>query len=345
MKAIRYESEVEAPLGRSIPRGAEASMIVQPIVTEYRACDLCGSDDHALLYTRTDPVTRGDYNLVECSSCGMAFVNPMPVEGSIPSLYPADYLKDKPDMSALYERMMRLLPREASGRLLDVGCGSGEFITYAQRYGWTVEGVDLIPWGTSQQVPIHVGDFVSMDLREGDYDVITAWALLEHLRQPSRFIEKVSRLLKKSGRFVFVVPNIAAPGMKRSCTEDIPRHLHLFTPGAVTAYLERYGMVPLAIYHTAMIYTSYPFGLVRYALLRIRHRETRCSRYENRSVALLRNRQIKGNAREWISEVFRTLTPSEILLDAIDLATGVVVATVSKLIRNYGVLTVVAHRR
>lgn len=312
------------------------------IVTEYRACDLCGSDDHTLLYTRFDPVTRREYNLVECSSCGMAFVNPMPVEESVPLLYPEDYLKDKPDMSPLYARMMRLLPAKPRGRLLDVGCGHGEFIAYARRFGWIVEGVDLLRWGNSPELTIHVGDLVAMDLPEGSYDVITAWALLEHVRQPSRFFGKVSRLLNRSGRFIFVVPNIAAPGMRRSCTEDIPRHLHLFTPRAVSAYLEQHGMEELAVYHNAALYTAYPFGLVRYALSAASRGDARCCRYENRSVALLRNRQIRGNAREWLTEVFQTVPRSDIFLDAIDLAVGVIVAAASKLIRNYGVITVVA---
>jgi len=319
-------------------------MIVQPIVTEYRMCDLCGSDDHTLLYTRLDPVTREEYNLVECSSCGMAFVNPMPVEGSIPSLYPADYLKDKPESPWLYDRMMRFLPRKTDGKLLDIGCGGGEFIAYAQQRGWTAEGVDLLRWNPTQGATIRVGDFLTMDFQEHSYDAVTAWALLEHVRVPSRFFEKVSRLLKKDGRFVFVVPNVAAPGMKRSCAEDIPRHLHLFTPAVVRTYLQRFNMQPLAMYHNAQLYSSYPFGLVRHALSGARNKETRCSSYENRSVALLRNRQIKGNAGEWLTEVLRTVPPSEILLDAIDLAAGVVVANLSKLIRNYGVITVVAGR-
>ncbi|MCA1962132.1 MAG: class I SAM-dependent methyltransferase [Desulfomonile sp.] len=319
-------------------------MKTQPIVTEYRTCDLCGSDDHTLLYSRLDPVTREEYNLVECSSCGMAFVNPMPVAASIPSLYPADYLKDKPHTPWLYERMMRFLPRKTGGRLLDIGCGGGEFVTYAQQYGWNAEGVDLLRWNASEGATIRVGDFLTMDFQEDAYDAVTAWALLEHVRQPSLFFEKVSLLLKKDGRFVFVVPNVAAPGMKRSCTEDIPRHLHLFTPAVVRTYLRRYGMQPLAMYHNAQLYSSYPFGLVRYALSGARNK-TRCSSYENRSVALLRNRQIKGNAVEWLAEVLRTVPPTEIILDAIDLAAGVVIANVSKLVRNYGVITVVAACR
>ncbi|MBM3299923.1 MAG: class I SAM-dependent methyltransferase [Deltaproteobacteria bacterium] len=314
------------------------------IATEFVPCDLCGSEDQELLYTRTDPITKDDYHLVECG-CGMAFVNPMPTREAIADLYPRDYLKDKSDMSSMYRRMMKLLPQSDGDRLLDLGCGRGDFIHYAAGYGWDVEGVDLIEWNTPHHVPIRVGDFVEMDLPERHYDVVTAWALLEHVRKPSQFFEKVSRILKDDGRFVFIVPNFSAPGMRMSCTEDVPRHLHLFTPKAVEGYLDRFGMMAVTIHHRADIYTAYPFGLLRYGLLRLLQRETRCTRYQNRSVSVLRNRQIKGNLQAWLGEVVRVVGPVDILLDAVDLCLGVIVANFSKIIRNYGVMTVTARKR
>ena len=315
-------------------------MSAASIRTEYVPCDLCGAEDQELLYSRVDPVTRQEFHLVECR-CGMAFVNPMPVEEYIPRLYPDDYLKDKPDMEPLYRRMMKFLP-ERSGTLLDLGCGRGDFIRHASKGGWMAEGVDLIPWYAQGELPIRVGDFLQMDLPEKSYDAVTAWALLEHVRRPSGFFAKVSRLLKENGRFIFVVPNFGAPGMRHSCTDDVPRHLWLFTPRSVTTYLDRFGMVPRRIVHDASIYTAYPFGLLRYGFLNLFNRETRCSHYDNRAVALLRNRQIKGNLATWLKEVVTALGPTDLVLDALDLGLGILLANLSKLVRNYGVMTVVA---
>jgi SAM-dependent methyltransferase len=317
-------------------------MASETISTEYVSCDLCGSSDQVLLYSKIDPVTRKEFHLVECS-CGMAFVNPMPTAQSIPMLYPADYLRDKTDLASLYGRMMRYLPVE-HGKLLDIGCGRGDFINYASKEGWDAEGVDLMDWGTPHAVPIRVGDFLTMDFQGRNYDAITAWALLEHVRAPSAFFKQASRLLKDNGLFIFVVPNYGAPGMKHCCTEDVPRHLWLFTPRAVEKYLERYGLEARAVYHNDALYTAYPFGLVRYGLQRLWKRTAHCSSYQNRSVALLRNRQIKGNASAWLGEVLRSVGPVDVALDLIDLALGVLLAKASKLIGNYGVTTVVAGR-
>jgi SAM-dependent methyltransferase len=316
-------------------------MLADSILSDVVPCDLCGAEDQVLLYSKIDPITGGEFHLVECS-CGMAFVNPMPSDESVPLLYPEDYLKDKQGMGSLYGRMMELLPKGDGGKLLDIGCGRGDFIQYAAQRGWEAEGVDLLAWDTPHKVAIRVGDFVTMDLPEDSYDVITAWALLEHVRRPSSFFNKISRLLKKNGHFVFVVSNFAAPGMRRSCTEDIPRHLQLFSPLAVESYLNKYEMKSLVTYHNDRIYSCYPFGLLRYGFLGLTGDNKQCVSFQNRSVALLRNRQIKGNARTWLSEVLRSVRPVDILLDAIDLALGVALAKYSKMIGNYGVLTVVA---
>jgi SAM-dependent methyltransferase len=318
-------------------------MALDTIFTEYVPCDLCGSSDQVLLYSKIDPITRKEFHLVECD-CGMAFVNPMPTAESIPLLYPGDYLRDKTDLASLYSRMMTYLPVR-QGKLLDIGCGRGDFINHASKEGWEVEGVDLMDWGTPHDVPIRVGDFLAMDFPEKHYDAITAWALLEHVRAPSAFFKRVSQLLKDDGIFVFVVPNFSAPGMKHCCTEDVPRHLWLFTPRGVENYLGRYGMEARAVFHNDALYTAYPFGLVRYGVQRLQKRPAHCSRYQNRSVALLRNRQIKGNATAWLAEVLKSVGPLDAALDLIDLALGVLLAQASKLIGNYGVITVVAGRK
>ncbi len=313
------------------------------ITTEYVRCDLCGSDDQVLLYSQVDPITHREYHLVECR-CGMAFVNPAPVDECTGLLYPADYMKGKHLWDSRYDRMVKMLPHRPGGRLLDVGCGQGNFLLRASQDGWNVGGVDLLSWEPLHGVPIRVEDFPSADLPENSYDAITAWAVLEHVPRPSSFFEKVSRLLKPDGQFIFLVPNFKAPGMKRSCTQDIPRHLWLFSPKAVRSYLAKFGMEPVNIFYHSAIYTAYPFGLLRYGVYRLWGKTHRCERYQNRSVALLRGRQVKGNLGEWLSEVVRSVGIVDLMLDAADLALGVCVGKLSELLGTYGVMTVVAAR-
>ena len=313
------------------------------IVSEYVRCDLCGSADHELLYSKIDPVTGGEFHLVQCE-CGMAYVNPMPVEESIVNLYHEDYHHGKAAKTKMYQRMLKCLQGASGKKLLDIGCGRGEFLHYASKEGWDPYGVDIIEWESRCNVPIRIGNFLTMDLGEDAFDVVTAWAVLEHVRQPSLYFEKISRILRENGRLILAVPNIAAPGMKHSCTEDIPRHLWLFTPTTVRKFLKEYGMTALSVRHNSGIYTAYPFDLVRYGLDRVSGGNGKCADYANKAVARLRNRQIRGNLVPWMSEALRDLSLGDLLLDTVDIAFGVCLANVSKLIRNYGIITVVAVR-
>jgi SAM-dependent methyltransferase len=306
-------------------------------------CDLCNSTEQNLLYSKIDFVTGNDFHLVECG-CGMAFVNPMPTEDSIGSLYPTDYLEGKDTMDSLYKRMARRLPKGIPGKLLDIGCGRGDFISYTRKLGWDVTGIDLLDHAGKADVPIITGNFITMDFAESYYDVVTAWAVLEHVRTPSLFFQKIGRILKPGGSFIFTAPNFSAYGMRHACVEDIPRHLWLFTPRAVCSYLKNSGMKPAVISHCGRIYTSYPFGLLRYLLVRMFHKTTDCTMYENRSVSLLRHRDVKNNLGAWVVEVLEELKYWEIAIDAMDLVLGILVANLSKMMRNYGVMTVVATK-
>jgi len=313
------------------------------IETEFVTCDLCGSDDQDLLYSKIDPITNQEFHVVECS-CGMAFVNPMPKESSIPQLYPTDYMEGKELLDSRYSRMLELLPAK-KGRLLDIGCARGDFIRRAKQAGWTAEGVDLIAWNASEDSSIHIGDFLKMDLPKDSYDIITAWAILEHSRKPSLYFARISELLKNTGRLVFLVPNFDALGMRRSCTEDIPRHLWLFSPRSVKSYLEQNGMELVEIIHDSSLYAAYPFGLLRNLMHGIWSRPSDCSVFQNRSVSVLRNAQFQGNLWPWLSKVRTEVKPLDIFLDALDLALGISISGISSLTGNYGIITVIASKK
>jgi 2-polyprenyl-3-methyl-5-hydroxy-6-metoxy-1,4-benzoquinol methylase len=313
---------------------------------EYVCCDLCGSSNHKILYSKIDYVTNWEFHVVRCD-CGMVFVNPMPLQEHLNLLYPHHYLDEKPLLDDLYKRMLNTVPSHVSAhRLLDIGCGSGDFIRYANSKGWVAEGVDFANWIEKEQdIKITVGEFPLMDIRDSSFDVITAWAVMEHVRKPSQYFEKIGMLLRPNGKFIFTVPNVASPGMSYSCDEDTPRHLWLFTPNAIKEYLEKYGMKLERSIHDGSIYRAYPFGLVRrgyHSLLG--RKDLSCKMYQNKSIALLKNKPIDIYFRRWINDVFGQLSLLDIGIDAIDFGLGLLVGSLAKMLRNYGVITVVASK-
>lgn len=218
------------------------------------SCNLCGSDHYRAAYEMPDrKFFRDDFfTIVECEQCGLGFVNPRPTLSEIQKYYPAKYYQNPPTKS--HDRYLdRRFSAEAdflkplengSGRkrLLDVGCGNGEFPRFMIAQGWEVEGVEIAE--TSQRIvdfPVYTQEFDKIPVHEPCYDAVTAWAVMEHVHDPMAYFRKAGEVVKKGGLFVFLVQNFESVASRHLFCEDVPRHLYFFTRGTVKKYLEKTG--------------------------------------------------------------------------------------------------------
>jgi SAM-dependent methyltransferase len=130
---------------------------------------------------------------------------------------PAELLSGRePIFRKLY---LPLLPVERDTRILDLGCGYGEFLYFLQRNGYTnTSGVDLndrqLEVGHTLGVwNLQLGDATAVLAESrGEFDFISAIDILEHIpkNQVLRLLEQVYSALRPGGRFVCQVPNLAA---------------------------------------------------------------------------------------------------------------------------------------
>jgi len=218
------------------------------------ACNLCGSDRHKFVYEMPDRrFFRSDFfTIVQCEECGLGFVNPRPTLSEIQKYYPAKYYQNPPTKS--HERYLdRRFSAEADflkllengggrKRLLDVGCGNGEFPRFMIARGWEVEGVEIAE--TSQPIAdfrVYTHEFDKIPVREPSYDALTAWAVMEHVHDPMAYFRKAGEVVRKGGLFVFLVQNFESVASRHLFCEDVPRHLYFFTRGTVKKYLESTG--------------------------------------------------------------------------------------------------------
>jgi len=129
------------------------------------------------------------------------------------------------------------------GTLLDVGCGTGEFLHEMQSHGWQVTGVETetrVAAFARRKYGLEVasGDLETCEFQPQQFDVITFWHVLEHLFDPLQTLKRVDGILKDDGVVLIAVPNIAsmdAEFYKENWVAlDAPRHLAHFTPDSMS---------------------------------------------------------------------------------------------------------------
>ena len=108
-------------------------------------------------------------------------------------------------------RIREILEYKINGALLEVGCGKGNFLKEAEKY-FDVTGFDVSNYAINEAKKM-LGNKVSVenieqtDLRPNHYDVIVAFNLLEHLKNPNNAIKKIYGALKNGGILIGSVPN------------------------------------------------------------------------------------------------------------------------------------------
>ncbi len=148
------------------------------------------------------------------------------------------------------------------GKLLDVGCGNGNFLSIMQKLGWEVWGVEPDPQAAkiAQELlrdTIIIGTLEPAGFPDNSFDVITAVHVLEHLHQPLGFLQESLRVLKPGGRLIIITPNTNSLGHrlfgKFWKALEVPRHLFLFTPALLGACLEKAGFRIESLHTTARL--------------------------------------------------------------------------------------------
>lgn len=243
----------------SVPRGFIPATLTTQRKSESaslleRRCPVCGGDEARPHWQ------KGDLRIVRCRGCKMVFVNPAPAGMATGAFYDteaADYYLSPAKLESDYadvrfERELKLFrefcPR---GAVLDVGCGSGAFLFQLKRrwpgdyeiLGTDVSGAPL-DYAESRSVPVVRGGFLELDLGGRVFDVVTFWAVLEHLAEPRQFLAKAHALLKPGGHCFALVPNLRSLAMRwlgAKYRYVYPQHLNYFSAITLSRLAESVG--------------------------------------------------------------------------------------------------------
>jgi len=160
-----------------------------------------------------------DHRYFRCRGCDLIQMNPLPEVGVADDYTGFDLERYRRFAAAFlvpqYRRALTLIRDvRPSGRLLDIGCGTGEFLDQARAAGFKVTGIE--PSATACRLAgerhrvIH-GKFEEASIPDRAYDVVTFWSVLEHVPRPLAFLEKVRTVASPDAVLAFRVP--AADGV------------------------------------------------------------------------------------------------------------------------------------
>lgn len=156
-----------------------------------------------------------------------------------------------PPLRLEWDHYARHLPKPQPGRnkLLDVGCGNGEFLARARWQGWEVHGVDqdetALSHARAAGIPVTHGAIDAALFAPNSFDAITSHQVIEHAHDPIAFLQAAYTWLKPGGRLWLGTPNITSTlhqefGADWYCLHP-PQHLVIFSPQALTTAMSKAG--------------------------------------------------------------------------------------------------------
>lgn len=161
---------------------------------------------------------------------------------------------------ALEERLetdfARFVPQ--GGRILDVGCGNGDFLSLARARGYTVQGIDVsassVRLCRTRGLEVLQGTLLEVPLSTG-FDVVTLWDVIEHVPNPVAVVRRAWDLLEPGGHLVVKTPLVRGPTFRivtilpllAASILQVPSHVQFFTRTSVLRLAEATGFEPIIL--------------------------------------------------------------------------------------------------
>jgi glycosyltransferase involved in cell wall biosynthesis/2-polyprenyl-3-methyl-5-hydroxy-6-metoxy-1,4-benzoquinol methylase len=231
-------------------------------------CPLCNNSSLALM---------NEYKtarLAKCQTCGFVFSQKIPTEKELSDYYAkysyGDDYYSSPLTSLRYDMLLeKFEPYRKHNRILDVGCGNGQFIEAAIKKGWEA-------WGTeySKEAVLQV-QIKGLNVLQGrlddlldilpQFDIITSFEVIEHINNPANELKLMDTLLRPGGIIYITTPNFNSVLRyllkHRYDVITYPEHLSYYTPSTIKYLMQSRGFKVKKIESTGFSFSRLRNGL------------------------------------------------------------------------------------
>jgi glycosyltransferase involved in cell wall biosynthesis/SAM-dependent methyltransferase len=203
------------------------------------------------------------HRVVRCEDCGLVFFNPQPSDDELARIYDANYFlgseseagrnavsEIKQATARLYLSEIRRYHGLKNGRLLEVGCGEGDFLVSAEADGWQVSGIEFSPAACQiaqsrlKNGKVLCGELQPAGFAAEQFDLCVVSDVIEHVRSPLDFLREIHRVLKPGGTLFIATPSIdswSAKVMRQKWMEFKAEHLTYFDRQTIQTALFKSG--------------------------------------------------------------------------------------------------------
>lgn len=228
-------------------------------------CPWCGSEKTQIhLWIKDEFLTHEEFQIHECQKCALLFTEPRPSKDKIGEYYKSEeYYSHQENkhgfIPKVYESVKSINLKHKykiatkglkAGKVLDIGCGVGDFLHTMEKHGWECTGVE-----PSEEAKIIARKRIKANLYapeeinqmpNASFDIITMWHVLEHVDDLKWQVEQLTRLIKPNGRIVIAVPNYKSYDAEYYkelwAAYDVPRHLNHFNKKTLSNIFKTNGL-------------------------------------------------------------------------------------------------------
>ena len=234
-------------------------------LTKISNCPICQSEKHTFWRQAIDHnVSKDVFKISECNSCGFRFTNPRPTANTIGEYYKTEnYISHSSTNKGIINKVYHKVRQRAIKQkeqlinsiskdktLLDIGCGTGDFLGYCKNKNWECLGLE--PDQSARKLALKNNNIIAEDLshlnkiESNSKDTITMWHVLEHVYNLNEDIQEYKRILKPGGHLVVAVPNCSSHDadhyQENWAALDLPIHLYHFQPKDINYLMQNHGM-------------------------------------------------------------------------------------------------------